>query len=297
MQASRRREGAGGTHRGRDTETVLPEILPTLMCQPLSRTEPCFTSAATMTLPLALLLLAMATCRTRGQPVRPVDYQPVITAPELEGRITSSTFVLEQPRCVFNQTTMDEIWLVVAFSNTISNFTNPTSLQHLPAYQQFPESPHYMTLGTSLWNYPCGSNSGQITVLRVGNETGCVLNTSRPDCNGPLPGPGPYRVKFLAMNPQTGPTAETQWSAPITLKTGKDPAAIDTSPRRRSAGMIVITTLLSLLLAVLLACFIAALIYGCSDISESAEIMGKQDPVTVKRYNTHHIYDQPPYEQ
>ncbi|KAG6937664.1 uroplakin-3b-like, partial [Chelydra serpentina] len=58
----------------------------------------------------------------------------------------------------------------------------------------------------------------------------------------------------------------------------------------------VITTILSILLAILLACFIAALVYGCSsDISESAEIMGKQDPVTVKRYNTHHIYNQPAF--
>uniref|UniRef100_K7FJX3 Uroplakin 3B n=1 Tax=Pelodiscus sinensis TaxID=13735 RepID=K7FJX3_PELSI len=150
-----------------------------------------------------------------------------------------------------------------------------------------------MTMGTSSLNYPCEKSSGQITVLRVGNETGCVSDTTRPDCNGPLPGLGPYRVKFLAMSPVTGPTAETRWSDPILLKAGKDPATIDTWPGKRSAGMIVITTILSILLAILLACFIAALTYRCMDIAESTEIMGKQDPVTVKRYNTHHIYDQP----
>uniref|UniRef100_A0A8C3RXN3 Uroplakin 3B n=1 Tax=Chelydra serpentina TaxID=8475 RepID=A0A8C3RXN3_CHESE len=75
----------------------------------------------------------------------------------------------------------------------ISRFTRPTSLQSLPAFQQFPENPNYMTLGTSSLNYPCDNGLGQITVLRVGNETGCVFDTSRPDCNGPLPGPGPYR--------------------------------------------------------------------------------------------------------
>uniref|UniRef100_A0A8C3RVY3 Uroplakin 3B n=1 Tax=Chelydra serpentina TaxID=8475 RepID=A0A8C3RVY3_CHESE len=193
-----------------------------------------------------------------------IDYVPEITLLALEGKNTSSTFVLEQPRCVFNDTVsdIDEIWLVVSLSNAISRFTRPTSLQSLPAFQQFPENPNYMTLGTSSLNYPCDNGLGQITVLRVGNETGCVFDTSRPDCNGPLPGPGPYRVKFLAMSPATGPKAETQWSAPITLKTVKDPARIDTWPRRRSAGMIVITTILSILLAILLACFIAALVYG-----------------------------------
>ncbi|EMP28878.1 Uroplakin-3b [Chelonia mydas] len=151
-----------------------------------------------------------------------VDYEPAITLLALEGNITSSTFVLEQPRCVFNQTVSDtdEIWLVVSLSRAISSFTRPTSLQSLPAFQQFPENPNYMTMGTSSLNYPCEKSSGQITVLRVGNETGCVLDTSRPDCNGPLPGPGPYRVKFLAMSPATGPKAETKWSAPITLKRG-----------------------------------------------------------------------------
>nr|XP_032633926.1 uroplakin-3b-like [Chelonoidis abingdonii] len=249
-----------------------------------------------MPLLLALLLLATATCPMRGQVIT-IEYEPAITDLALEGSITSSTFVLEQPRCVFNETVgdTDEIWLVVSLSSATSSFTNPTSLQSLPPFQQFPETPNYMTMGTSSLNYPCEKSLGQITVLRVGNETGCFLNKSRPDCNGPLPGPGPYRVKFLVMSPATGLKAETRWSAPITLKTVKDHASIDTWPGRRSAGMIVITTILSILLAILLACFIAMLVYGCLDISESAEIMGKQDPVTVKRYNTHHIYDQPAF--
>uniref|UniRef100_A0A8C4WPH3 Uroplakin 3B n=1 Tax=Gopherus evgoodei TaxID=1825980 RepID=A0A8C4WPH3_9SAUR len=125
----------------------------------------------------------------------PGAHIPEITALAPEGNITSSTFVLEQPHCVFNNTVSDtdEIWLVVSLSSAISNFTNPTSLQSLPPFWQFPETPNYMTMGTSSLNYPCEKSSGQITVLRVGNETGCVLDRSRPDCNGPLPGPGPYR--------------------------------------------------------------------------------------------------------
>uniref|UniRef100_A0A8C3S005 Uroplakin 3B n=1 Tax=Chelydra serpentina TaxID=8475 RepID=A0A8C3S005_CHESE len=139
-----------------------------------------------------------------------------ITLLALEGKNTSSTFVLEQPRCVFNDTVsdIDEIWLVVSLSNAISRFTRPTSLQSLPAFQQFPENPNYMTLGTSSLNYPCDNGLGQITVLRVGNETGCVFDTSRPDCNGPLPGPGPYR----GVRPCT-PLPRIHWESQPTSRT------------------------------------------------------------------------------
>ncbi|TFK12905.1 jun dimerization protein 2 [Platysternon megacephalum] len=48
-----------------------------------------------------------------------IDREPAITSLALEGNITSSTFVLEQPRCVFNETVSDtdEIWLVVSLSS------------------------------------------------------------------------------------------------------------------------------------------------------------------------------------
>jgi hypothetical protein len=48
-----------------------------------------------------------------------VPYTPQITAPDLEGKVTATTFSLEQPRCVFDghASTSDTIWLVVAFSN------------------------------------------------------------------------------------------------------------------------------------------------------------------------------------
>lgn len=62
------------------------------------------------------------------------------------------------------------------------------------AFQRFPASaPAYMTLNTTRINYPCTKASGEITVLRVGSETSCARDESRPTCNGPLPGPGPYR--------------------------------------------------------------------------------------------------------
>lgn len=62
------------------------------------------------------------------------------------------------------------------------------------AFQSFPESVSaYMTLNATLDSYPCPKPAGDITVLRVGSETSCAEDVSRPTCNGPLPGPGPYR--------------------------------------------------------------------------------------------------------
>lgn len=48
-----------------------------------------------------------------------IPYMPQITAWDLEGKVTATTFSLEQPRCVFDEhvSTKDTIWLVVAFSN------------------------------------------------------------------------------------------------------------------------------------------------------------------------------------
>lgn len=48
-----------------------------------------------------------------------IPYKPQITAWNLEGKVTATTFSLEQPRCVFDghASTKDTIWLVVAFTN------------------------------------------------------------------------------------------------------------------------------------------------------------------------------------
>lgn len=50
-----------------------------------------------------------------------------------------------------------------------------------------------MTLNATLGSYPCPKPDGEIAVLRVGSETSCTRDEMRPTCNGPLPGPGPYR--------------------------------------------------------------------------------------------------------
>ncbi|NXU29410.1 UPK3B protein, partial [Thalassarche chlororhynchos] len=206
-------------------------------------------------LPLLLLLLATAHALDK------LPYIPTLARSPLGGLTTASTFVLEQPRCVFTEVPSDAvIWLVVAVPEAVANFNNsvgPGTPER--AFQGFPGStPAYMTLNTTILNYPCPKPSGEITVLRVGSETSCARNEMRPTCNGPLSGPGPYRVKFLALN-GSEPVAETGWSKPITLKTAQPPSSIPVMGSRHSPGMIALTSILSILFAILLASLVAML--------------------------------------
>ncbi|XP_032563388.1 uroplakin-3b-like isoform X3 [Chiroxiphia lanceolata] len=209
-------------------------------------------------LPLLLLLLPAA----HGA-VERVRYTPSLTkSPVLEGLTTGSTFVLDQPRCVFDQYSNADIWLVVALESTAATFNNSVAPgTNESAFQNFPDSvPAYMTLNATLANYPCPKPDGDITVLRVGSETSCIRDGARPTCNGPLPGPGPYLVKFLALE-GSQPVAETGWSEPIMLRTAKSPNSISTTDGGHSAGMIALTTILSILFAILLAGLVAMLVF------------------------------------
>ncbi|NXC81335.1 UPK3L protein, partial [Cercotrichas coryphoeus] len=278
---------------------------------------PRHTDTRTM-LPLLLLLLPAAHGIAR------LGYTPVLTEePPLGAQKTASTFVLDQPRCVFKDYGNADIWLVVALDgsrwssagqgacggpctphqipphphplpaaeSTFDNTARPGSNE--TAFQSFPDPVHaYMTLNATLVNYPCPKPAGDITVLRVGSETSCAQDERRPTCNGPLPGPGPYRVKFLALEGSV-PVAETQWSMPITLTEAKSPNTISTTGSGHSAGMIAITTILSILFAILLAGLVAMLVFWSSDSCSGSSTFSKPESVTVRRYNTHHVYDQP----
>ncbi|NWX43084.1 UPK3L protein, partial [Steatornis caripensis] len=235
---------------------------------------------------LPLLLLLLATAHSMEQ----LRYKPTPASSPLGGLTTTSTFVLEQPRCVFTEAHGNAvIWLVVAVPAAVTNFNNsvgPGTPER--AFQRFPTSaPAYMTLNTTLLNYPCPKPAGDITVLRVGSETSCARDDARPTCNGPLPGPGPYQVKFLALEGSI-PVAETSWSEPITLRTARPPSSIPVTGSGHSAGMIAITSILSILFAILLAGLVAMLIFW-----GSSSTFSKPEAVTVRRYNTHHVYDQP----
>ncbi|KAM6049172.1 uroplakin-3b-like protein 1 isoform 2-T2 [Chlamydotis macqueenii] len=239
-------------------------------------------------LPLLLLLLATA------HGLEKLPYAPTLASPSLGGLTTTSTFVLEQPRCVFGQYSDAVIWLVVAIPEAVPNFNNsvgPGTPER--AFQGFPAAaPAYMTLNTTLLNYPCPAPTGDIAVLRVGSETACAGDDTKPTCNGPLPSPGPYRVKFLALE-GAEPVAETAWSEPITLRTAQPFGSIAATGGGHSPGMIALTAILSILFAILLAGLVAMVVFWSSDTCGGSSTFSKPEAVTVRRYNTHHVYDQP----
>ncbi|XP_064022823.1 transcription initiation factor TFIID subunit 4-like [Pogoniulus pusillus] len=160
--------------------------------------------------------------QSRGCPHSPaappalLPYVPRLSPAALPGKLTATTFALERPRCIFQQhsSASDAIWLVVAFANASAAFRNPPSRAEVPLYQQLPTRGSYMTLEMAVGTYHCSAPSP--AVLRVGGDTACAAQAGQDACNGPLPSPGPYRVKFLLMGCQ-GPKAESRWSEPILL--------------------------------------------------------------------------------
>ncbi|XP_030884656.1 uroplakin-3b isoform X1 [Leptonychotes weddellii] len=155
-----------------------------------------------------------------------IPYTPQITAWDLEGKVTATTFSLEQPRCVLDghASVANTIWLVVAFSNASRDFQNPQTRAEIPAFPRLLTDGHYMTLPLSLDQLPCEDPKGgnrDVPLLRVGSDPGCLADLHQPPyCNSPLPSPGPYRVKFLLMDARGSPLAETRWSDPIALHQG-----------------------------------------------------------------------------
>ncbi|XP_067394262.1 uroplakin-3b-like [Emydura macquarii macquarii] len=243
-----------------------------------------------MELPLVLLVL---TGLCAGRILEPVPYTPQITAKSLEGKLTATTFTLDQPLCIFDQyvNSTDDIWLVVAFTNATSNFKNPTSRVKIPPYQGLSTALHYMTLKTSIAFYPC-AESRAASVLRVGSDTSCKDDRSREFCNGPLTSPGPYRVKFLILD-SNGSKAETRWSQQISLKQGRRASAIDTWPGRRSGTMVVITSILSSFIGVLVILFLCTAAYECYKLWRLEEAPAPEEPPAEafrgRQYDTHHI--------
>ncbi|XP_070598488.1 uroplakin-3b-like [Erythrolamprus reginae] len=246
----------------------------------------------------SLLLLFLIACKTTALEV--VPYTPRVSNVDMAGKITVSTFSLESPKCVFDSfvNVSDNIWLVITFANATNNFQNPTTPQQIPPYEDLYTSYAFMTMKSTLSQFPCTTGKGKETnVLRVGNESTCKNDDSRTHCNGPLPSNGPYRVKFLAMN-SSGSKAETRWSSPIWLTKAEVWKTIDTWPGRRSGDMIVITVILSALCGVVTIGFLSTVCYECfkrwrHDPSESQEEQ-RQEPFQGSRYDTHHIPPAPP---
>ncbi|XP_028386967.1 uroplakin-3b-like protein 1 isoform X2 [Phyllostomus discolor] len=238
-------------------------------------------------MPPVLLLI----CLRLGAGLEHIDYVPQLSTATLAGALTQSTFTLEQPRGQFSHLSisdLDPIWLVVAHSNAFRNFTAPQRVEDTPVPADFPQRGYYLTLMANRALYPHSQPVSQLRVLRVGNDTSC--SPTRRGCNAPLPGPGPYRVKFLVMSDK-GPVAETEWSNDTRLLQAE---ALEATPVPQSAGAVVIIAILSVLLTVLLVTLLALLIYTCYDTCGSTSISGRGESVCMRRYKPHHLFSPPP---
>ncbi|XP_049658397.1 uroplakin-3b [Accipiter gentilis] len=236
-----------------------------------------------MELPRVLLALA-GTGAAAGLALLP--YVPHVPPAALPGKLTATTFALERPCCVFDRhaNASDAVWLVVAFANASDAFRNPPSRADVPLYEQLPAARSYMTLEMPAATYACSVPSP--AVLRVGDDTACGDQGGWDPCNGPLPSPGPYRVKFLVMGCQ-GPKAETRWSDPILLRRAGSPSTIDPTPVRRGSDAVVIASILASLGTVL-----AAAVLGAVG-TEAWRSLCRRDSGTGtfshRSYRTHHI--------
>ncbi|XP_040388267.1 uroplakin-3b isoform X1 [Cygnus olor] len=235
-----------------------------------------------MELPRVLLALA-GMGAAAGLALLP--YVPRVPPGALLGKVTATTFVLERPCCVFDRlaNTSDAVWLVVAFANASATFRNPPSRADVPLYEGLPTAHAYMTLETAAAAYACSAPGP--AVLRVGGDTACGGQHGQAACNGPLPSPGPYRVKFLVMDCH-GPKAETRWSDPILLRRARSLSTVDPMPVRRSSDVVVIASILASLSAGLA---VAAL--GAMGAEVWRLLCGRDfgTAFTQRSYRTHHI--------
>ncbi|KAM9211051.1 uroplakin-3b-like protein 2 isoform 2-T2 [Dugong dugon] len=168
------------------------------------------------------------------------------------------------------------------------NFAAPQRLKDSPAPADLPRKGYYLTLRANRALYPGDQASNQLQVLRVGNDTRC--SPTIKGCNHPLPGPGPYRVKFLVLSEDRGLVAETEWSGETRLQQAE---VLQAAPGPQTESTVVIITFLSVLLAVLLTALLALLIYTCLDTCGSITISGPEESVHVGRYNTHRMFSRP----
>ncbi|XP_076211016.1 uroplakin-3b-like [Aptenodytes patagonicus] len=234
--------------------------------------------------PLRVLLALAGTGAAAGLALLP--YVPRVPPAALPGKLTATTFALERPCCVFDRhaNASDTVWLAVAFANASAAFRNPPSRADVPPYEQLPTTHSYMTLETAAATYACSASSP--AVLRVGGDTVCGGQGGRDPCNGPLPSPGPYRVKFLVMGCH-GPKAETRWSDPILLRRAGSPSTIDPAPVRHGSDVVVIASILASLGAVLAAAVLCAM--GAKAWGSLCHQDSGTGTFTRRSYRTHHI--------
>ncbi|XP_056425898.1 uroplakin-3a [Hyla sarda] len=169
---------------------------------------------------------------------------------------TQNTIILEKPFCFATQATIASVILYVAKNSAVNN-----NLALTNSYSSTNGGSTAPYAAGTFANPNCAENP---TIAAVSNNTFRVGNTldcfNAQYCNGPLANNTAYRFLYAFYDASNNILTSSSWSAPISTRQGKNSINIDTWPGRRSGGMIIITSILSVLMFFILAGFVAAVI-------------------------------------
>ncbi|KAM4045436.1 uroplakin-3b-like [Anomaloglossus baeobatrachus] len=215
-------------------------------------------------------------------------YIPQVTTKPILGRVTNNSFALDEPQCIFHMYNTTNVWLVVALNTAFSALNDSDFGTPVPysAYKNG-SSEYYHTLLVSAGKYPCSnSQPASDKLIQIGATSSCA---SIQFCNGELNNNYTYRVRFVLLD-NMGVYNKTQWSEEIKLQKVIPFQGSIFWSSGRSGGMIVLTSILSVLLAILLVCFIAALTIGSKNIYWKRSMILKSNTDSKMDFMTRSTY-------
>ncbi|NWH64255.1 UPK3A protein, partial [Geococcyx californianus] len=203
--------------------------------------------------------------------------KPQLAAPQLAtNNPTLTTVSLEKPFCMFdsslrpNKSYVIYLYAMKEVASVISSLVADNSSKPLDSTFQQTSGGQLGPYKAASFNVPsCTSppnlaNAGDVNkvsdvlkqyLFRVGDDGTCLYDPNfLAVCNPPLAPDTTYRFKYLLVDSTEGIMKDQSlWSDPIKTRKVQLPLKIDTWPGQRSGGMIVITSILSVLIFLLLA--------------------------------------------
>ncbi|NXJ89914.1 UPK3A protein, partial [Corythaixoides concolor] len=238
--------------------------------------------------------------------------KPQIAAPHLAvNNPTLTTVALEKPFCMFdnslgpNKSYVVYLYAMKESASAISFLVTDNSSKPLNSTFQKTSGGQLGPYKAALFKVPdCASpprlaDVGDVNkvsdvlkqyLFRVGDDVTCLYDPNfLAVCNPPLAPDTTYRFKYVLVDSTEGIMKDqTLWSDPIKTRRVKLPLRIDTWPGRRSGGMIVITSILSVLMFLLLAGLLA---------SVSSAVMRSEDPSAGTKHMSQTIQQSEPRPQ
>ncbi|KAM5182160.1 uroplakin-3b-like [Mantella aurantiaca] len=221
-------------------------------------------SSVPMMWPIAVLLFISVTPLNAAILI---NCQPRLVSPIFVGGVTATGFALQDFCCLVQFTDIqptDNVVVIVASSGAIANFNlSSISFTNPPLYVNFSSNGvnYYAALSGTVAVF-CNGPLSPFGAVSIGDAFFCRQLGYLIYCNGPLFPGFPYRVALLVY--RNGELLYiTPWSDEIVLRNPQAFQNINTKPNSHSASMIVVTSVLPVLTALLLCIFATALILRC----------------------------------